>query len=94
MENTTTNHWTFLGSSKPSWSLALGWGAIYALIPAWFVCANILRWTPYAGWFGFIAGIFALAMAIKHKSGLLMSFAFIEMFSYLIIVVIAGVNTP
>lgn len=90
----TKSRWSFLGTSQPGWSLAIGWGAVYALIPAWFVCANILQWAPYAGWFGAIAGIVALVMAIKHKSGLLMSFALLEMFSYFIIVIIAGVNTP
>lgn len=35
-----------------------------------------------------------LAVNIKHKSGLLMSFALLEIFSYFVIVIIAVVDVP
>lgn len=92
--DTQSLRWSFLGCPRPKWSLALGWGAVYALIPAWFLFANVMHNAPYAGWFGVIAGIVALIMSITHKSGLLMSFAILEVFSYIIVVIIAGVNTP
>lgn len=28
--NTSSHHWSFLGLPHPSWSLALGWAAVYA----------------------------------------------------------------
>lgn len=91
--NDGKKNWSFLGLDRPKWSLGIGWAAIYALIPAWFVFGTVLQTAQYAGLFSVIAGLIALVMSIKHKSGLLMSFAFIEMFSYIIIVLIAGVNS-
>ena len=86
-----TERWSFLGMPRPRWSLALGWGVVYSLPLAYFVGVTILRWAPYAGWYGFYVGWIALAMSIKHKSCVLMSFAVMEMFSYIIIL---GFNTP
>ena len=90
----TPSSWAFLGNPKPKWSLGLGWGSIYAFIPAWFIFGNVLQNAPYAGWFCLLAGGIATVVAFKHRSFLLLSFGILEALSYGIIVIIAGVNTP
>lgn len=94
MIESKNKHWTFYGVSKPSWSLILGWGAIYGLLPAWFISCNLYHDTTIGGWYSLIAGLVALLMGIKHKSIQLVTFALAEIPLYLIIAIFNGVNTP